>query len=41
VLKNLLEDLRLSHISVLGLVANNVSRKDHNYRYYGHYYGKR
>ncbi|WP_286825294.1 polysaccharide biosynthesis tyrosine autokinase [Microcystis sp. LSC13-02] len=40
-LKNLLEDLRLSHISVLGLVANNVSRKDHNYRYYGHYYGKR
>ncbi|MDJ0530350.1 MAG: polysaccharide biosynthesis tyrosine autokinase, partial [Microcystis sp. M53600_WE12] len=29
VLKNLLEDLRLSHISVLGLVANNVSRKDH------------
>ncbi|MBE9072506.1 polysaccharide biosynthesis tyrosine autokinase [Microcystis sp. LEGE 08355] len=41
VLKNLLEDLRLSHISVLGLVANNVSRKDHNYRYYSHYYGKR
>jgi capsular exopolysaccharide synthesis family protein len=40
-LKNLLEDLRLSHISLLGLVANNVSRKDHNYRYYGHYYGKR
>ncbi|TRU46985.1 MAG: polysaccharide biosynthesis tyrosine autokinase [Microcystis aeruginosa Ma_QC_Ch_20071001_S25] len=40
-LKNLLEDLKLSHISVLGLVANNVSRKDHNYRYYGHYYGKR
>ena len=40
-LKNLLEDLRLSHISVLGLVANNVSRKNHNYRYYGHYYGKR
>jgi capsular exopolysaccharide synthesis family protein len=40
-LKNTLEDLRLSHISVLGLVANNVSRKDHNYRYYGHYYGKR
>ena len=40
-LKNLLEDLRLSHISVLGLVANNVSRKDHNYGYYGHYYGKR
>ena len=40
-LKNLLEDLRLSHISVLGLVANNVSRKDHNYRYYSHYYGKR
>jgi capsular exopolysaccharide synthesis family protein len=40
-LKNLLEDLRLSHISVLGLVANNVSRKDHNYRYYGHYYSKR
>ncbi|GCL47369.1 GumC family protein [Microcystis aeruginosa] len=41
VLKNLLEDLRLSQISVLGLVANNVSRKDHNYRYYGYYYGKR
>ncbi|CCI17834.1 Protein-tyrosine kinase [Microcystis aeruginosa PCC 9807] len=41
VLKNLLEDLRLSQISVLGLVANNVSRKDHNYRYYSHYYGKR
>jgi capsular exopolysaccharide synthesis family protein len=40
-LKNLLEDLRLSHISVLGLVANNVSRKDRNYGYYGHYYGKR
>ncbi|NCR35007.1 MAG: polysaccharide biosynthesis tyrosine autokinase [Microcystis aeruginosa S11-01] len=40
-LKNLLEDLRLSHISLLGLVANNVSRKDHNYRYYGHYYSKR
>lgn len=40
-LKNLLEDMKLSHISVLGLVANNVSRKDHNYRYYGHYYGKR
>ncbi len=40
-LKNLLEDLRLSHISVLGLVANNVSRKDHNYSYYGDYYGKR
>jgi polysaccharide biosynthesis transport protein len=40
-LKNLLEDLKLSHISVLGLVANNVSRKEHNYRYYGHYYGKR
>ncbi|GCA80709.1 GumC family protein [Microcystis aeruginosa] len=40
-LKNLLEDLRLSHISVLGLVANNVSRKDHNYGYYGYYYGKR
>ncbi|CAO5004628.1 non-specific protein-tyrosine kinase [Microcystis aeruginosa] len=40
-LKNILEDLRLSHISVLGLVANNVSRKDHNYGYYGHYYGKR
>lgn len=41
VLKNLLEDLRLSQISVLGLVANNVSRKDHNYGYYSHYYGKR
>ncbi|MCZ8188241.1 MAG: polysaccharide biosynthesis tyrosine autokinase [Microcystis sp. LE19-338.1B] len=41
VLKNMLEDLRSSQISVLGLVANNVSRKDHNYRYYGHYYGKR
>ncbi|GCL50957.1 protein-tyrosine kinase [Microcystis aeruginosa NIES-3804] len=41
VLKNMLEDLRLSQISVLGLVANNVSRKGHNYRYYGHYYSKR
>jgi len=41
VLKNMLEDLRLSQISVLGLVANNVSRKGHNYGYYGDYYGKR
>lgn len=35
-LKNLIEELKLSQISILGLIANNVSRKEHHYYYYNY-----
>ncbi|MEG3438753.1 polysaccharide biosynthesis tyrosine autokinase [Pannus brasiliensis CCIBt3594] len=35
--RNLIEELKLSQITVLGAIANNVSRKNHGYGYYGYY----
>lgn len=36
-LRDLIEELKLSQISVLGMIANNASRKNSGYGYYGYY----
>lgn len=36
-LKNIIEELKLSQISILGLIANNVNLKNQGYGYYGYY----
>ena len=40
-LKQNIDNIRMSNVPVLGLVANHVNSTSSSYHYYGHYYGNR